>query len=95
MIDRKYKIMATNPCSGSLHTEMDSILFLAKDLALLPTLEKYREECALIGCDDDHLVALDMLIQRVIKYQEDIKAERADLETVCEKTRCLGIIGMI
>ena len=93
MIDRKYKIMATNPCSGSLHTEIDSILFLAKDLALIPTLEKYLEECSLLGCDDYQIKGVQMLIQRVKEYQEDHKTEVADLETICEIERCVE--GMI
>ncbi len=27
VIDRKYKILAVNPCSGKIHTEDDSVLF--------------------------------------------------------------------
>ena len=89
MIDRKYKILATNPCSGSVHTEDDAILFLAKDLAVLQMLEKYSEECNILGCDDTHLDSVYQLIKRVEEYQRDHGAEIPDTNTPCEIDRCI------
>ena len=50
MIDRKYKILAVNPCSGNIHTEEDSILFLAKDRGVIRMLDTYLDECKRLKC---------------------------------------------
>ena len=93
MIDRKYKILAVNPCSGRVHNEEDSILFLAKDLAVLPMLETYVGECNLLGCEDTHIDSVNLLIERVEEYQKKIKAEIPDTNSICEIERCIkGVI---
>ena len=93
MIDRKYKILAVNPCSGNVHTEEDSVLFLAKDQALLVALEAYVEECSLLGCEDTHIEGVNLLIERVEEYQRKVKVEVPDTNTPCEIERCIkGII---
>ena len=89
MIDRKYRILAVNPCSGNVHNEEDAILFLAKDLAVLPMLETYVEECNLLGCDDEQIESVNLLIERVEEYQRKIKAEIPDISSVCEIERCI------
>ena len=93
VIDRKYKILAVNPCSGNVHNEEDAILFLAKDLAVLPMLETYVEECNLLGCEDTHIESVNLLIERIEEYQRNIKVEIADTNSICEIERCIkGII---
>lgn len=47
------------------------IVFLAKDRALLPTLEFYRSECERIGCDLPQLIAINDLLCRVQRWQSD------------------------
>ena len=95
MIDRKYKILAVNPCSGNVHTEDDSILFLAKDAGLLPMLETYVEECSLLGCDDTHIESINLLIERVEEYQKKVKSEIPDTDLPCEIARCIkGVIKL-
>ena len=89
MIDRKYRILAVNPCSGNVHNEEDAILFLAKDLAVLPMLETYVEECNVLGCEDTHIESISLLIERVEEYQRNIKAEIPDISSVCEIERCI------
>ena len=89
MIDRKYKILAVNPCSGNVHNEEDAILFLAKDLAVLPMLETYVEECNVLGCEDTHIESISLLIERVEEYQRNIKSEIPDTDTICEIERCI------
>ena len=89
MIDRKYKIMAVNPCSGNVHNEDDSVLFLAKDQALLVALEAYVEECSLLGCEDSHIDSVNLLIERVEEYQRKVKVEVPDTNTPCEIERCI------
>ncbi|HBF42332.1 MAG TPA: hypothetical protein DDW42_01640 [Desulfobacteraceae bacterium] len=94
MIDRKYKILAINPVSGGIHTEDDAILFLAKDLAVIPMLEAYIEECELLGCEDTHLDGLNILVERVMKYQKDVDAKVPDTNRPGEIERTIkGLIA--
>lgn len=89
MIDRKYKILAINPVSGGIHTEDDAIIFLAKDKALIPTLETYIEECELLGCEDSHLDGLNLLIERVEAYQRNVYSKVPDTDRPGEIDRCI------
>lgn len=60
------------------HSEVPAdsfIVFLAKDRALIPTLEFYRAECERIGCELPQLIAVNDLISRVQKWQDDHPAE--------------------
>ncbi|MCG7851780.1 MAG: hypothetical protein MIO92_04585 [Methanosarcinaceae archaeon] len=90
MIDRKYKILAVNPCSGNIHTEEDAVLFLAQDLALLPALRVYAEECGLLGCEDTHIESINLLISRIEVYQRDGISKVPDTDSQCEIDRCIG-----
>ena len=89
MIDRKYKILAINPVSGGIHTEDDAIIFLAKDKALIPTLETYIEECGFLGCEDSHLESLNLLIERVRVYQQNVTSKIPDTSLPEEIDRCI------
>jgi len=89
IIDRKYRFLAVNPCTGQIHDESDSILFLVKDQALPVALRVYRDECERLGCSDTHLESLDLLYERVIFFQEtNVKLPETD--TPCEVNRCIG-----
>ena len=68
-IDRKYRILAINPTTGHAHNQNDSILFLAKDLAVVPMLQEYYVQCRKLGCDAHHLKSVDLLINRVKAFQ--------------------------
>ncbi len=89
MIDRKYKFLAVNPVSGNIHTEDDAIVFLAKDLALMPALEAYIEECQLLGCEDTHIESFNLLIERVEKYQKNVTSKIPDTDRAGEIDRCI------
>jgi hypothetical protein len=68
-IDRKFLFEAV--CREHDHTydEHHAMVFAAKDAALVPTLRFYREQCERIGALPRQLVGIDLLIQRVIRYQ--------------------------
>lgn len=70
-IDRKYKILAVNPNTGGVHDSEDSVLFLAKDVALIPTLETYHKTCKEMGCGINHILSVELLIARVKDYQRE------------------------
>ena len=90
MIDRKYKILAVNPCSGHIHTEDDSILFSANDGALPDTLMFYKDRCKELGADENHLESIDLLINRVLALQKGGNWKVPDTNTQCEIDRCIG-----
>lgn len=94
VIDRKYKIQATNPCSGTTHTEEDSVLFLAKDKAFLAALPTYRRESEKLGANPAHLESIDLLIERVTKYQTEIESKIPDTDLPCEIRRCVDGEGV-
>lgn len=89
MIDRKFKILAVNPCNGKIYTEENAMLFCAKDLALIETLHGYREKCKDIGCGDEHLESISLLMERVSEFQQT-DSKIPDTDTDCEIDRCIG-----
>lgn len=90
MIDRKYKVLAVNPCTGKIHTEDDSILFSARDRAVPAMLREYHRECLRIGCSETHLESIVLLTRRVEEYQEKCENKVPDTDTPCEIDRCIG-----
>ena len=90
MIDRKYKFLAVNPCSGNIHTEDDAVVFLAKDKALPYALEEYYRQCKRLQCDESHLESINLLMSRVDNYQANEGSQIPDTNTPCEIDRCIG-----
>lgn len=70
-IDRKFTIVAVKTKNNTVVTQRDSVLFLAKDKALLPTLHFYRTECEKLGVNYKQLHGIDLLINRVKGYQHN------------------------
>lgn len=68
-IDRKFTIEATCLEHRHRHTEHDAVLFLAKDQAFPTTLRFYRQECERLGAAPRQLLGIDLLIDRVERYQ--------------------------
>ncbi len=94
-IDRKYMIDAINPCSGSIHTEKDAVLFLAKDKAFLEgALPGYRAKCIELGANPAHIESIDLLIQRVATYQRLMESKVPDTDLPCEIRRCVDGINV-
>lgn len=89
MIDRKFKFVATNPCKGNVYTEENAMVFCAKDRAVPTMLLAYIEKCKEIGCGMPHLQSVNLLLQRVIKYQLEVEGRIPDTESRCEIGRCI------
>ncbi len=72
-IDRKYKIKVISTEHGREYTENDGAFFKASDRAFLRSHKdniSYREACRLEGADSIQLHAIDLMMQRVARYQE-------------------------
>ena len=95
VIDRKFKIMAVNPCKMSaVYDETNSILFCAHDQAVPYMLKAYRKMCTELGCNAEHLESIDLLRDRILSYQMEVKKKIPDTDTDCEIARCIGGIGV-
>jgi hypothetical protein len=94
VIDRKFQILAVNPCKkGAVYTEHDGVFFCAKDAALPAALAAYQLECVRLGCASEHIESLELLAARVAEYQKTTKRV-PDTETDCEIDRCIGGNGV-
>jgi hypothetical protein len=88
-IDRKFRILAVNPCNGKIYTEKDALLLCAKDKAVLRALWAYHDECVNLKCGDEHIASIKLLIARVRRFQEEVEAKTPDTEGACEIARCI------
>lgn len=79
-IDRKFMFNAICVEHGHQHDQTDAMIFLAKDKALVPTLEFYKEQCWQLGAKPEQIVGIDLLIIRVKRFQ----AEHADRVKVAD-----------
>lgn len=89
VIDRKFKFKAVSNKSGKVYTERDGVLFLVKDKLLPRLLGKYKELCAQEGADERQILGLDLLIDRVMKWQRknEKKVHMPDVEPGKEEKR--------
>lgn len=94
VIDRKFKFLAVNPCSGNVYTEKNAVVFCAKDKALVPALRAYAGACVAIDANPEHIESIDLLIERVAEYQRTIEVKVPDTVGDCELDRCIGGIGL-
>lgn len=70
-IDEKYYFLAWKINDETdAFTEDEAIIFRAKDNALVPTLQFYRDECVRIGASKAHIAGINALIVRVEKWRE-------------------------
>ena len=81
ILDRKYRITAISTEHGGSHTEYDSVLFLAKDKLLVPTLQYYLVLCHSEGVDERQLEGVKLLLKRVEWYQKHNETKLPDVDT--------------
>lgn len=91
IIDRKFRILAVNPCKiGRVYTEKDGIFFCAHDAAVPAMLVTYVEECKRLGAEPNQIESAELLRKRVIGRQNTGDVKVPDTETDCEIDRCIG-----
>lgn len=69
IVDRKFRIHAKSREHDHHYSELDSVLFLAKDRAFLVALAAYLTECRRLGCDERQIAGAEGLYARVKEYQ--------------------------
>lgn len=89
VIDRKFVLLAVNPCNGNIYTEANALLLCAKDKAVPFALREYRRACIRLGCNGEHIESLDLLITRVDNYQREVESRIPDTVGKCELERCI------
>lgn len=92
-IDRKFTFTALNPVNGNIYTEDTAFIMCAKDAAVPAALKAYHDECVRLKCNPHHIASIELMIDRVREYQQNI--ERRIPDTVGEETvRCIcGILS--
>jgi hypothetical protein len=63
-LDAKFYGEVRKAKDDSVVPEDEWIVFLAKDNAFLPTLEFYLDRCLDLGCDHEHIEAVERTIAR-------------------------------
>jgi len=77
-IDRKFTINAKNPINGNRYTEYNSLLLCAKDRAVPVALKAYKAECVRLGCNQEHIESVELLIGRVEQFQSEVESKIPD-----------------
>jgi hypothetical protein len=70
-IERKFRFLAVNPAKGTIYTEMDGMVFLAKDQFLPEVLSYYEDLCARRGAGKDQVEGVRLLRKRVVRWQQE------------------------
>jgi len=92
-IDRKFIIAAQNPVNGKKYSQENSLLLCAKDRAVPAALMAYRDECIKLESNIEHIQSINLLINRVKKFQLHNESKAPDT-LGDELTRCIDGIGV-
>jgi hypothetical protein len=90
VIDRKFQIQALNPVNGNKYDESNSLLLCAKDAAVPAALQTYIELVA----NPEHIKSIELLLERVLCFQEDQGGGRVPDTIGAEIPRCLNGEGL-
>jgi len=87
VIDRKFHITATHLTKGTTFTSRDGVFFKAGDKGMVKMLMAYRVICEDLGAEENQLRGIDLLIERVIRYQAEYpeKCKVADIDPGMEE----------
>ena len=94
VIDRKFQIQAVNPVNGKRYTEVDALLLCAKDKAVPAALQAYKYKCLELGANPEHIKSIELLVERVLCFQEDQGGGRVPDTIGAEIPRCINGEGV-
>lgn len=89
VIDRKFMILAVNLVNGKVYDETSALLLCAKDAAVPPALLTYRDACARLGSNQEHIDSIAKLSARVQVFQTNRGGGRVPDTIGEELPRCL------
>ncbi len=69
-IDQKFNFYGFSKHSGKPYSQVDAVMFLARDPAFLDSLPAYRLACVARGASEHQLKSIDLLTERVRLFQE-------------------------
>lgn len=78
-IDKKFKILAVNQITGSVHTDETALLLCAKDKATPAALRAYLDKCIELGAGENQVKSVMLLLKRVENYQRSNTTKVADV----------------
>jgi hypothetical protein len=85
-LDAKFYGKIWKAKDDTLVPDDEYMVFLAKDNAFPATLQYYRSKCAELGCDEEHIAAVDRTIYRLgawrARHQDRLKKPDAKGETL-------------
>jgi len=95
-IDRKFQILAVNPCKkGAIYTQADGFFFKATDKFAPHALVGYIKAMKESGeVDSIQIESAELLLQRVMKKQVVEGARTPDIDSDCEIARCIAGKGV-
>jgi len=94
VIDRKFVILAFNPSNGKVYTEDDALLLCAKDKAVVDGLWGYYQSCKRMEVNPEHLESIELLMLRVVHFQQAMGGGRVPDTVGAELPRCLKGEGL-
>lgn len=69
-LDAKFSGVIVKVKDGTIVSDDEYVVFLAKDTAFANILPTYRAECLDLGCDSEQLAAVDRLIERLRAWRQ-------------------------
>jgi hypothetical protein len=87
-IDKKFKFLALNPCTGNYYTQKDAFVMCAKDQAVPATLKTYINECVRLNADENQIKSAQLLLKRVLEFQNIFPTKIPDVSTSREIFVC-------
>lgn len=89
-IDGKYRILAINPCTGSVHDEYDSVRFSPADAAFVEMVQNYPRICQKLGADENQILGAEMMVERINAYAAENGVKVPDVVNDCEIDHCMN-----
>lgn len=87
-IDKKFKFLALNPYTGNFYTQKDAFVMCAKDQAVPAALETYIDECFKLNADENQIKSAQLLLKRVLEFQNKFPTKIPDVSTSREIFAC-------
>lgn len=69
-LDAKFSGVVVKVKDGTIVSDDEYVVFLAKDTAFANILPTYRAECVDLGADQEQIAAVDRMIERLRRWRQ-------------------------